>query len=255
MRRSTSDGLQWAAAAVLFYVVWDQLLAPSVSRAFIVPPWRVWSRIEEWSANGVLGNLILTTLSEALVGLAIGVALGVLAALVVGLSPRLVGDVIEPAVTAFYAAPKFVLIPLLFVWMSNGFLPRTLFVVVAVFAVIFVNTVTGLRTVDPDCVRMLQLLGATRAQIATKLLLPHAMGYVVTALTFAAPFALTIAIGAEILFGTRDGLGGMLFNASQRFDAASVLAALLVATILSAVLIVLSARFGALFQPARQSPE
>jgi NitT/TauT family transport system permease protein len=108
----------------------------------------------------------------------------------------------------------------------------------------FVNTVTGLRTVDPDRLRMLLLLGAGRAQVASKLLLPHTMGYVATGLTFAAPFALTIAIGAEMLFGTQEGLGGTLYTRAQMFDAASVLAALGVSTVLASLLIAACAWLG-----------
>jgi ABC-type nitrate/sulfonate/bicarbonate transport system permease component len=45
-----------------------------------------------------------------------------------------------------------------------------------------------------------------------------------------------MAIGAEILFGTTTGLGGTLYTDAQQFNAAAVIAALIIATALAAVL-------------------
>jgi ABC-type nitrate/sulfonate/bicarbonate transport system permease component len=83
---------------------------------------------------------------------------------------------------------------------------------------------------------MMRLMGADRTQIASKLLIPHTMRYVVSGLTFSFPHAVTMAIGAEILFGTTSGLGGTLYTDAQQFNAAAVIAALIIATVLAAVL-------------------
>jgi NitT/TauT family transport system permease protein len=111
-----------------------------------------------------------------------------------------------------------------------------LLVTAAVFPLVAIYTLTGIRTVDPDRVTMMRLMGASRAQIASKLLIPHTMRYVVTGLTFSFPHAVTMAIGAEILFGTTTGLGGTLYTDAQQFNAAAVIAALIIATVLAAVL-------------------
>jgi NitT/TauT family transport system permease protein len=180
-------------------------------------------------------------------------------ACLVTLMPSFVGKVIEPAVVALYAAPKFAIIPLMYIWLGGGLVPRVIFVVIGVFAIIFVNTVSGIRTVDPDLIRAVQLHGASRRQVASKVLIPHAMGYVSTALTFSASYALLIAIAAEMLFGTTEGIGGTLTSASGSFEATSVIAAIVVATVLAALLTGAATAFGSRAtwveqrSPARQS--
>lgn len=244
MRRVVVLVIQWCISLAVLYALWTWVLAPRTSRAVIVAPDVVAGRIAHWISTGALWDMVWTTLSEASLGLGLGILVGLGLALLLAVGPVLVGKTLEPAVAAIYAMPKFVIIPLLFIWLGNGFAPRVAFVGIAVFAVIFVNMVSGLRTVDPSRVQMMELFGATKWQIATKLLLRHAIGYLATGLTFATSFAIAIAIGAEMLFGVSDGLGGTLNTSAAFFDAASVLGAIVVATVLSSFAIALASWLG-----------
>jgi NitT/TauT family transport system permease protein len=231
---------QWCVAAGLLYLLWTQVLQAHVSTAFLAGPQATFSRLGDDARDGALWSMIKVTLSEALTGFGAGTAIGVVLALVIVLSPPIVGQAFEPLIAGFYAMPKFVFTPVLFVWIGSGFLPRMYLVLLAVFPVITIYTITGMRTVDPGTLDAFRRYGANRWQIGLKLLLPRATGYLVTAITFALPHALTFAIGAEILFGTTNGIGGELFTQSQAFNSAGVLAALVVGTALSALFIWLS---------------
>jgi NitT/TauT family transport system permease protein len=239
--------VQWAVCAGIVYAVWRWLLAPHLSPVFFSGPAPVWDTLWAWGSDGTMWSITKATLIESGVGFGIGTALGVVVALSIALLPSVVGQLVEPFVTALYAMPKFVLIPVLFVWMGAGLTPRVVIVAAAVFPIMTIYTVTGVRTVDPDRVRTLTLFGASRRQIASKLLLPHSLGYVITGITFAAPHAVFLAIGAEILFGTPDGIGGLLNTQAEIFNAPQVLAALVVATALSIVLMVGVRQLGLLF--------
>jgi NitT/TauT family transport system permease protein len=149
-----------------------------------------------------------------------------------------------------YAAPKYVLVPLLFVRFGSGFLPRYYLVTLAVFPVVAMYVLGGLRTVDPDTVSIMRLFGAGRRQIAQKVMIPHAGNYLVTAIVYVIPHALSMAIGAEILFGTTEGLGGQLFSDSQAFDSAGLYATLAVATAIAVLLVGLTRIFERRFSPS-----
>jgi NitT/TauT family transport system permease protein len=235
-RRAASVAAQWAFSAAVVYAAWEWVLVPHLSRVFLAPPSAVWDQLRNWASDGTMWNLSYTTFSEAFTGFVIGSAAGVLFALAIGLSPYVLGKVLEPLVVATYAMPKFVLVPILYVWLGSDFLPRVLLVTVAVFPLVAIYTLTGIRTVDPDRAAMMRLMGAGRAQLASKLLIPHTLRYVVTGLTFSFPHAVTMAIGAEILFGTTSGLGGTLYTEAQQFNAAAVISALIIATVLAAIL-------------------
>jgi NitT/TauT family transport system permease protein len=140
-------------------------------------------------------------------------------------------------VIAVYASPKYVIVPVMFLWLGNGLMTKAYFVMLAVLPVVAIYTLTGIRTVDPDARQMMQLLGATRGQIGRKLLLPHALGYLLTAVAYTIPLTISMALGAEILMGATDGLGGMLNTASFNFNIPQVYAALALASVLSVLLI------------------
>ncbi len=93
--------------------------------------------------------------------------------------------------------------------------------------------------------------GVSSMQIGINLMVPNAASYLVTAIVYVIPHALTMAIGAEILFATTDGLGGVMYQQSQVFDAAGSYATLTVATVVAVVLIVLAGQLEAWLSPDR----
>jgi NitT/TauT family transport system permease protein len=232
--------VQWAVSLGLLYLLWRWVLTPKLNSAFFAGPDRTWAAFKTDLGDGVLRDMITVTLKEVLVGFGLGTVIGIVLALVIGLSPALVGKLLEPINTGIYAMPKFVLAPILFVWIGNGFMSRTYLVLLATVPVVTLYMVSGIRTVDPATTRAMRMMGANRRQIAWKLLLPHTSSYLFTSIAFVIPHALTVAIGAEIIFGASDGLGGGLFSRSELFNSAGVLSTLLTATVISAVLLGLS---------------
>jgi ABC-type nitrate/sulfonate/bicarbonate transport system permease component len=229
--------VQWITALGIAYAVWRWLLAPHVSNLYLVGPDAVFRQIGTWASDGTLWQICLRTLEESFFGMASGTIVGMILALVAGLGPRLVSELIDPVFAALYAMPKFAFIPLMLVWLGGGTTTIALFVAITVLPIIYLNMVTGLRTVDPARVRMVRLFGGNRRQVATKLLIPHTTGYLGTALTIAAHNAIASAIGAEILFGATSGLGGEMYTSAYSFETTNVIAALFAATLLSAVYI------------------
>jgi NitT/TauT family transport system permease protein len=237
MRKSSLAVAQWVCCGLVIYLIWAYALTPSISNAFFAAPAAVFRLVWSWLGDGTAWSLASTTLGEALTGFVIGSAIGIVLALAIGLLPATVGEVTEPFVTAIYTAPKFVFIPILFIWLGADFAPRAVLVVLAVFPVVTIYTLVGVRTLDPDRATMMRMVGASRLQLAGKLLLPHTAGYVATGMTVVLPQAMFMAIGAEILFGTSSGLGGRMYTQAELFNGKDVLAALVIATVLSGLLI------------------
>ncbi|HTX82192.1 MAG TPA: ABC transporter permease subunit [Streptosporangiaceae bacterium] len=234
--RTVSVCGQWAFTLLLIYAVWRWLLDPHLSPVLFASPAKVFSQLGTYASNGDLWAMVGTTLSEALAGFAIGALTGIIAALAIGSMRPRYGKVFEPIIGGFYAMPKFVLAPLLFLWLGTGFAPRTVLVTVSVFPLVAIYSLTGIRTVDADTVRMMQLAGASKLQIARKLMLPHTGGYLVISLVLAGPHALTVAIASEILFGASNGIGGFLYTSSEAFSASGVLATLIIGTAVALLL-------------------
>jgi NitT/TauT family transport system permease protein len=228
--------VQWIFSIAVIYAVWQWVLDPHFTPVLFASPERAMSQIRSYFDDGSLWSLIGVTISEALTGFVIGALVGLFIALLIGSMPLRYGKIFEPIIGGFYAMPKFVLAPLLFVWLGTGFGPRVVLVTIAVFPLVAIYSLTGVRTVDPNTLYMMRLAGASRWQIARMLIFPHTAGYYAMSLVVATPHALTIAIGAEILFGATTGLGGFLYTSSESFHSADVLATLVIATVLSLIL-------------------
>jgi NitT/TauT family transport system permease protein len=239
LRRAAVVLLQWVVAAVIVAAAWQLFIAPRLPSGFTASASEVGRQLQTWFAHGQAWDMTKQTMGESLVGLVAGSAVGVVLALLLGLSAPVVGRFFEPFLGALYAMPKFVLVPILFVWIGAGFTPRVVIIAVGTVPILTIYTMTGIRTVDPARVRMMRMFGAGRTQVARKLLIPHTSTHVITGLTLALPHAVFLAIGTEILFGDTNGIGGVLNTEAQLFNPAAVFGAVAIATVLSALLLAL----------------
>jgi NitT/TauT family transport system permease protein len=74
---------------------------------------------------------------------------------------------------------------------------------------VLINTVAGTRTVNPETIGIVRVMGASRVALNLKLLLPHALPYASTALRLAVPLAMVGALLGEFL-GASKGLGHLI---------------------------------------------
>lgn len=246
--------VQWAFSLAVGYAIWRWLFVPHFSTVVVANIGPIWDSLKMSFDNGSLWHDTRITLYESLVGFGVGLGVGLVLALAIALLPRVISKVIEPIVVVIYAAPKFVLVPIMFVQFGSGFFPRMLLVSIAIFPVITIYVLGGLRTVAPETVAVMGMFGASRRQIATKLMIPHASSYLATAIAYSIPHALAMAIGAEILFGTTDGLGGVMFEDSQSFNASGIYAYLAVATVIALIFMAAAGRIATGWSQQRQGP-
>ncbi|MBI4280215.1 MAG: ABC transporter permease, partial [Armatimonadetes bacterium] len=162
------------------------------------------------------------TLLETVAGYAIGVTLGLLAALAVALTPRL-HRVTQPFLIAFYAIPKIALAPLIIIWFGLGLLPKILLASLFVFFIVFLNTVAGVRSVSPSLVSVARVMGAAPRDLLAKIVLPASVPFIIAALRLTIPSAMIGAVVGEFISSNR-GLGYLINAASSRYETATVFA-------------------------------
>src|SRR5205085_6045761 len=121
------------------------------------------------------------TLTEMVLGYVLGVTAGLSVAIVFGLIYYLY-RITEPVVLILYSIPSVAIGPLLIIWFGIDLLPKVLLAAFFVFFVILMNTLTGIRNVNPALVDIAQVMGASRRAIITKIVLPSAYPYIITAL-------------------------------------------------------------------------
>ncbi len=114
-----------------------------------------------WTDRSLLVDNGWVTLQEVLAGFAVSIVAGVGFAVVLHLSPTL-RRAFYPLLVASQTVPIVVVAPILVVWLGFGIGPKLAIIALICFFPITVNTLDGLRSVDPDLVKMMRTLDAGR---------------------------------------------------------------------------------------------
>jgi sulfonate transport system permease protein len=180
---------------------------------------------------GTLQASLLASLERWAIGLAIGVAAGVLLAIITGLS-RVGEAVFDPILQALRGIPLLGLIPLFIVWFGIGQLPKVLFVVLSALFPMYVNTFAGIRGVDGRLGELGQVLGLRRSEMIRHIVLPGALPAALTGLQLSVVFSMIALVVGEQINAT-SGLGFMITQAEQFLNNSVIMVALIVYAILA----------------------
>ncbi len=146
------------------------------------------------------------TVSEAAVGFVLALVVALVLATAMAHS-RFVERATVPVIVLVQSTPVAVLAPVFLLWF--GFSPTPKILVAALFAFVpFVaNALTGLRSVDPHTLEVLQSVHASRREILWHLRLPHALPGLFAAARICVSLALVGAVIGELYGGSTRGLG------------------------------------------------
>ncbi len=156
-----------------------------------------------------------------LVGTCVAVTLGVLVAEFSAFERA-----IFPYIVGLQSMPKIALAPLIIVWFGFGIESKIVLVALICFFPLFVNTVMGIRSVDPDLVDLLRVFGRNRLDILREVKLPHAATSIMAGMQIGVVLGLIGAVAAEFTASSR-GLGFVIQNAASALELGTMFAALL----------------------------
>lgn len=215
-------GLWWLATALGWA---DPLVLPSplaVAAVF-------------WTQPGmILGNAGITA-AEAIIGLILGNALGLLLAIIfVSSAPG--RRAVLPLAMAAQSVPIVAVTPALIIGFGDGMEPKILVAIFLVFFPMLVNGMRGLRSADAEVGELMHSLDATPWQRLWMVRLPAALPFIFTALKFSACSAFVAAIVAEWVAANR-GLGYLIVFAGAQYKSDEVWAAVLIGTFSSMLLV------------------
>jgi ABC-type nitrate/sulfonate/bicarbonate transport system permease component len=198
-----------------------------------------------WRDRDLLAPDAWVTAKEVLLGFALALVFGVAIALVLHLSPVL-RRAIYPLVVASQAVPVVVIAPILVIWFGFGITPKLIVIALICFFPIVVNTLDGLEGTEPDQVKMMRTLGASRLDLLRRLELPSSLPFLFSGAKVAVAVAVIGAVFGELV-GSDAGLGHAIQVGTAELETARVFAAVL---ILSAMAIAL---FGLLAMVERRA--
>jgi len=183
---------------------------------------------------GTLQGSLLASFERWAIGFALGVGIGVLLAILTGLSR--VGEIVaDPILQALRSVPLLGLIPLFIVWFGIGQLPKVLFVMLSALFPMYLNTFAGIRGVDSKLGELGRVLGLRRGEMIRHIVLPGALPSALTGLQLSVISSmLALVVGEQI--NATSGLGFMITQAQQFLNNSVIMVALIVYAILGLLL-------------------
>jgi len=211
-------GIAWEAAVVLLSIQPHYLPRLSlVLQAIAATPDAYWSGF-------------VRTLTEALMGFSAGAVFGIGIGILFYRLP-VVRDMVFPLFIVSQTIPVIAFGALVVLWFGNTMLAKAIIAFYVTFFPVTVNTLVGLRSVDPRQEALMRSFGATRGQLMRQLQFPTALPQIFVALRLGASLSLVGAIVGE-WFGDTTGLGVLLLQAMFNENAVGLWAALLCCAVL-----------------------
>ncbi|MDA1128232.1 MAG: ABC transporter permease [Chloroflexi bacterium] len=228
---------------VAIWELWVQLA--DVPRWQLPPPSEIAKELV--SSSGLLWTHTVVTLKEIVFGFLAALAAGLILASGIAYS-RVLERSVYPIVIASQTVPVIAIAPLLLIWVGYGLTPKIIIVALICFYPISVNTVDGLKAVDPDMVNMLRTLGASRWQVFTKLQIPSALPFIFSGVKIGISVSVIAAVIGEWV-GASEGLGYLITYSQPLFLTARVFAAIFVLSVMGIALFVLAVVVERLMMP------
>jgi NitT/TauT family transport system permease protein len=174
------------------------------------------------------------TAMATVAGFVLATLVGILIAIVIVYSPFL-EKTLFTALVAFNAIPKIAIAPLFIMWIGTGLESKVLMAfLIAIFPII-VDTVMGLRSVDPAQLDLARTYRASQVQTFFKIRFPNALPSIFAGMKVGITLALIGTIVGEFV-GANKGLGFVILQAQGTYQTPLVFAAIAMLSILGVIL-------------------
>jgi NitT/TauT family transport system permease protein len=213
--------------------LWE-FLGSRTSAAFLSTFSATMRRLSALVRSGEFTDALAQSLALFAAGFLLAVVVAVPAGLLLARMRRL-RVALEPYIMALYATPMAALTPFILSMMGFGFAPKV--VVVYLFAIfpILYNTIEGARSVRPELIEVARSFRSSEWRLWRDVMIPYTLPFALTGIRQGIGRGLVGMVVAEF-FLSASGIGRLIIVSERDFDTAGVLAAIIVISVLGALL-------------------
>jgi len=214
-------------SVVVFLIVWHTAAASRIMPPLFLPgPLDIVEAFQQLFRQGQIWNDIWISTQEVVYGYLLAVIVGLPLGLLMGWYKRF-NYALDPFISFFYSAPRIALLPLLIIWLGIGIWSKIAVIYLGAFFPIVINTVSGVRNLDPSLIKAARSFGASDAQIFRTLALPGSVPFILAGLRLGLGHALIGVVAGELL-AAQAGVGLMMAKAGATFQTPKVFAGLII---------------------------
>ena len=203
-----------AVLPLVLLALWQWVTSAGIVAPYQLPsPASVWDAAVELAQRALLGPYVAISTQRVLIGFAIGSAVGLVLAAVVGLS-RLGDALLAPTLSAIRAVPSLAWVPLLILWMKIGEDSKITLIAIGAFFPVYTTVAAALRHVDAHLVEVGRAYGLRGVRLFSSVQLPAVLPSVVSGLRLAMAQSWLFLVAAELIASSM-GLGFLLVDSGN----------------------------------------
>jgi len=199
---------------ILWTIVSELEIVPAL---FCPSPMAVLKKFWIISTEGYRGHTLfvhfLISVYRVLSGFILGCVAGIFVGIGMGLSSIIRGT-LDPIIELYRPVPPLAYIPLIIIWMGIGDSGKIMLMFLATFAIMVINSRSGVKSVNIEKIHAAYSLGATRWQVLKYVILINAMPEIFTGMRVSMGVCWATLVAAEMVAAT-SGLGWMVLNAGR----------------------------------------
>lgn len=202
---------------LVLLVAWELASRSGLADPRLLPPpvTVAVAAVHELTEGRLLRDLA-ASLTRDLLGLTIGTSLGLVLGMLLGMS-RLADRLLSPSFDGLKQIAIFAWIPLISMWFGIGETAKIVFIALAAFTPVVVNTVQGVRGTSRQLAEVGAMLTFTGAQRLRRIVLPAALPSILTGVHLALIYSWLATVGAEYFMTVGPGIGGLVIEGRERF--------------------------------------
>jgi ABC-type nitrate/sulfonate/bicarbonate transport system permease component len=222
--------LGWLVFAGLL-LLWEYGARSNPKLQFYIPPVsQILRALGHMLASGQIAGHLLSTLGRFLGGYLMAALLAVSLGVLLGYF-RFAYSLVATLIEFLRPMPSVAIIPVAVLTLGIG---DAMIVAVTVYATLWpmlVNTIDGVRHIEPTLIDTARTFGLRRRAILWRIVLPAASPYIVTGLRISLSIALILVTTAEMIAGSR-GLGFFILDQERSFNSGNMYAGIVVVAVL-----------------------
>jgi NitT/TauT family transport system permease protein len=222
-------------AIAVLAAVWEAAPRLGLVDATFLPP--LSDVLRAWWALVLDGELVAhveASLLRSVSGLGLAVVVAIPLGLLIGWY-RPVAQLLSPLLELFRNTAALALLPVFILILGLGETSKVAIILYGCAWPILLNTISGVKTVDPLLIKSARSMGLSQARLFQKVVLPAAVPTIFTGIRLAGAYSILILVAAE-LAGAKAGLGYLINYAQQNFDIPDMYAGIITISVIGLVI-------------------
>jgi NitT/TauT family transport system permease protein len=235
LRRRLILRIEQIAVLALLIGAWELAVSQGwIDELVSRTPLQVWDFTWQMSSSGQLWSALWSTIEATLIGFALASVVGTVVGMGLGLLPR-TEAVLNPFFDAFNSMPRIAFGPVFILYFGITTTAKVALAFTVVVFIMIYNARAGIKSADPEIMRLSKALGASRLQLFQKVLLPVSVPSIFAGLRLSMIYSLLGVVTSEII-ASRQGMGQLINEYSQTFKLEGVYGLLIVLAIVGMLL-------------------